>query len=149
MPRQPRRSKIVEVSSLPEEGLWISPTGERIPVREHLLTIQDHAELFDLSPTEVSGVGIDGLRNVAVRLIDASWTRFRYLDGVWNFEVNDAKRKLELIRAVLADCGALEHETVSICQTAPFAEFTASVADLQSAGLPGEPGEHLNTWRFS
>ena len=76
--------------SLPPEGLWVSPTGKMESVNEHLMAIAERPDLFGLSPNEVKGADELALRAIAERLITQGWTRFRYLDGKYLFEVDNA-----------------------------------------------------------
>jgi len=98
---------------LPPEGLWVSPSGKMMPVQEHLLAIRDRPDLFDLSRNEVPQ-DLDQVRKIAENLISKGWTRYRYLDGKYHFEVDDVGKRIGLIDEILGKAQAIPQELVVI-----------------------------------
>ena len=135
---------------LPPEGLWISPEGEPIPVIEHLLEIHHNPEKFGLAPKDVRGLSIENLRKVAVELIGKGWTRFRFLSGTWNFEVDSVKVRLSTIEDVLVRQMAYPQERVVVSQAAPKRDFQGTVAEFYDRSMfrHYELGR-ANTWRVT
>ena len=135
---------------LPPEGLWISPEGDFHEVVEHLIALRDEPELFDLSWLEVSNADVKELRGIAVKMISNGWIRFRYLSGVYFFEVDRAKRRVSMIESILVECAAHESEKVVISQVSHDLEFTGTVADFYDRKIFGYyANPKRNTWRFS
>ncbi len=134
---------------LPPEGLWIDPTGEYFPVTEHLLALRQRPDLFGLSD-DTKRADIPQLREFAVALIESGWTRFRYLDGTWLFEVDNAKRKMLLIEDVLSHCNAYGEERVTISQISPKVESEGTVDDVYDRTiLRFQSNPKKNKWRLS
>ena len=143
-------SKRKRKDDLPPEGLWISPEGRWIPVVEHLLALQHHPDEFGLSEDFVKRMSIVNLRNLAVDMITNGWIRFRYLSGVYAFEVDNAKRRIEVIEDVLQAANALPNEAVAISQISPMREFQAAVQDAFDRTIFGfQENPNKNTWRLS
>lgn len=134
--------------TLPPEGLWISPTGRRIPVVEHLLAIQQYPELFDVDVSRHADVR--ELRDVAETMIRRGWVRFRYLSGTYAFEVDKARDRMGLIADVLASARALSFETVLISQVTPVRDFEGTVDDVYNHTILGSQANPAkNGWRFT
>lgn len=135
---------------LPPEGLWVSPDGEPVPVVEHLITIKENPEIFGLPPREVAKARIEDLRKIAVKLIAEGWTRFRFLGGVWNFEVNNIRMRKELIEEILVSHRAWPQERIIISQADPKRDYQGTVAQFYDRSLfrHYELGR-LSRWRFS
>jgi hypothetical protein len=121
--------------SLPPEGLWISPAGVQMPINEHLMALAEAPEQFGLSQQEVAGADEMVLRKIAERLISQGWMRFRYLDGVYNFEVDDARKRVATIEEVLAAANAIPEEAIFVVQFVPPKEYQGTVADLYERSL--------------
>lgn len=98
---------------LPPEGLWVSPGGKMMPVQEHLLAIRDRPDLFGLSRNEVPR-NLDQVRKIAEDLISKGWTRYRYLDGKYHFEVDAARKRIGLVDEILGKAHAIPQELVVI-----------------------------------
>ena len=120
---------------LPPEGLWISPAGKRESVNEHLMAIAERPDLFGLSRREVEGADEAVLRKIAERLIAQGWTRYRYLDGKYMFEVDDARRRTGTIEEVLMSAHALPQEGIFVVQFSPHMEYEGTVGDLYERSL--------------
>lgn len=144
----PKRKK---ASSLPPEGLWISPEGERHDINEHLMAIRERPEDFGLSLRDVAGQDIDGLRRVAEDLIGQGWTRYRYLDGRYHFEVDSATRRMRIIEDVLMEAQAHQDEEVWISQVSPPQEYQGKVSEVYDRVIIRFQKKHVerNKWRFS
>lgn len=140
----------VEEHGLPPEGLWISPDGEPVEVIEHLITIQQEPEKFGLSPRDVGRASIKNLRDIAIELIKVGWTRFRFLGGVWGFEVYQVKSKISLIEDVLVAQNAYPQERVLISQASPKRDYQGTVAEFYDRAMfrHYELGRR-NNWRMS
>ncbi len=144
-----KKRKNEEVCDLPPEGLWISPSEKYIEVSEHLMAIRERPDLFGISE-DTSRLDIQDLREWAVDLIESGWTRFRYLDGVWLFEVDNIKKKLSLIEDVLVHCKAYEVESVNISQISPLLEIEGTVSDVFDRKiLRFQTNPKKNKWRLS
>lgn len=142
----------VQDKGLPPEGLWVSPNGKRTSVIEHLIEIQHHPETFDLTAREVKGASIQDLHAIAVKLILGGWTRFRFLSGVWNFEVDSVKVRRQLIEDILVTHQAFHLERVVISQATPKRDYQGSVAQFydQSMFRHYELGRSSSsTWRVT
>lgn len=139
-----------EERGLPPEGLWVSPDGEGIPVVEHLLAIKQEPERFGIPQREVRTAGIDELRALSVKLIKEGWTRFRFLGGVWNFEVDTVKMKKDLIEEILVSHRAWPQERIIISRMSPKRDYQGSVVQFYDRSIFRyyERGR-LNRWRFS
>lgn len=136
--------------ALPPEGLWISPSGKRIPVIEHLITIQHHPMKFGLDFGDVEGLDIVQLREVADGLIRNGWIRFRHFGDSYNFEVESARGKIETVEEVLVNLEAYEGERVYISQASPRKDFVGTVADVFDRKIFGyQENPRKNRWRFS
>lgn len=136
--------------ALPPEGLWISPDGDRIPVIEHLITIQHEPVLFGFKAGELRGFSVEDLRELAEALIKSGWVRFRHFGTSYNFEVDNARRRIGVIESVLADLDVFEGERVYISQVSPRKDLVGTVADVFDRKILGyyeNPGK--NRWRFS
>ncbi len=147
-----RKKKYLEEDDggLEPEGMWVSPTGEYIIVVEHLLAISSEPERFDLPQSLLGERDVETLRAAAVSLIKNGWTRFRYLVGVYAFEVDNAARRMSVIEKVLADVKAYTAESVSISEFDPRREYEGTVEDVfdrRITRFAANPGK--NTWRFS
>lgn len=116
--------------SLPPEGLWISPNGKQEPVNEHLMAIAERPDLFGLDSQEVRGADEKALRAIAERLITQGWTRYRYLDGKYLFEVDNAPHRARIIEDVLQQANAISQEEVIVTQFSPHMEYSGTVAQL-------------------
>lgn len=138
------------MKSLPPEGLWISPEGRMIPVVEHMPTIQQYPQLFGLSKSDVHGLTLRQLRGLGEELILDGWIRFRYLSGVYHFEVGRAKSKIRLIEDVLVEASAVTDEEVRISQAAPRREFVGTVGDVFERAIFGYQENPIkNKWRIT
>ena len=139
-----------EGRGLPPEGLWVSPDGEAIPVIEHLLALKEEPERFGLSPRDVAKAGVKELRELAVTIISEGWTRFRFLGGVWNFEVDNVKMKKDLIEEILVTHQAWPQERIVISQAKPKRDYQGAVAQFYDRSMfrHYELGR-LSRWRFS
>lgn len=138
--------------ALPPEGLWIAPDGKRwVPVVEHLATLAEYPQYFDLSPRDVKGASIDDLRALANEIIRDGWTRFRVLDDVMHVEVNNLRQKISVIDAVLVEVGAGLKDRVIISQSSPRREFECKAADVFDRVVErfSETNPRKNRWRFS
>ena len=147
-----RGSKGLEgrMKSLPPEGLWISPEGKMIPVVEHLPTIQQYPEMFGFRKSEVRGLSIQDLRELAEELILDGWVRFRYLSGKYHFEVARAKPVIRLIEDVLVEAQAQNDEEVRISQASPKKEFVGTVEDVFERAIFGYQENPIkNRWRIT
>ena len=120
---------------LPPEGLWISPSGEVIPVVEHLIEIQRNPEPFGLSPREVDQRSMEELRDIARFLIRDGWTRFRYLSGIWHFEVDQAKPWISIFKDILVQGNAYPQEQVAIAQASPKRDYRGTVAQFHDRSM--------------
>jgi hypothetical protein len=139
-----------EERGLPPEGLWVSPDGEPVPVIEHLLALKEAPETFGLSVRDVERSGLIELRELAVKIIKEGWTRFRFLSGVWNFEVNSIRNKKDLIEEILVTPQAWPQERIVISQASPKRDYQGSVSQFYDRSMfrHYELG-HLSRWRFS
>lgn len=139
-----------EERGLPPEGLWVAPDGEGIPVIEHLIALKEEPERYGLSPRDVQKAGIKELRELAVGLIKEGWTRFRFLGGVWNFEVDSVKMKTGLIEEILVTHQAWPQERIIVSQVSPKRDYQGTVAQFYDRSMfrHYELGR-LNRWRFS
>lgn len=139
-----------EDRGLPPEGLWVSPDGEAIPVIEHLLALKEQPERYGLQRRDVERATVKDLRDLAVKIISEGWTRFRFLGGVWNFEVNNVKNKKDLIEEILVTHQAWPQERIIISQANPKRDYQGSVAQFYDRSLfrHYELGR-LNRWRLS
>ena len=143
-------------TDLPPEGLWISPFGGRHcgrkhPIVEHVLAIRSDPEVFGLTRRDVSALDLGGLRDLAIGLIRRGWTRFRYLDGRYMFEVDSAEKRIPVILGVLADAGAHDQEEAWVSQVSPLAEFQGRVGEVRDRRILRNPVEALKPtwWRLS
>ncbi len=148
-----KKKKRKSACDLPPEGLWISPNGKQIEVIEHLMAIGQRPDLFGLSG-DYRHADTKDLRDLAVELIEAGWTRYRYLDGTYLFEVDNAKKKMALIEDVLSDCGAHEFENVTISQLsqthAVATDYSGTVADVYDRAIMRfQSNPKKNKWRLS
>jgi hypothetical protein len=133
----------------PPTGLWISPKGKMIPVIEHLLAIQKKPAAFGL-PESVRDLELEELHAVGEKLIASGWTRFRWLMGVYAFEVDDARERLPLIEQILVAAKASEDENVAISQVSPKREYQGTVRDVFDRVIfRFSQNPKKNTWRFS
>jgi hypothetical protein len=136
-------------SSLPPEGLWISPDGERFEVYEHLIALRERPDIFGL-PESLGRADVKTLRDIAVALIEDGWIRYRYLAGVHAFEVNSAKKRMGDIEDVLVLAKAGADETTTISQLTPKREFEAKVSDVFDRTIFGfQENPKRNKWRLS
>src|SRR3990170_1849178 len=145
--RMPREE--FEDKGLPPEGLWVSPDGRKISVIEHLIEIQHHPETFGLSRRDVKGASIQDLHGMAVKLILDGWTRFRFLSGVWNFEVDSVKRRRQLIEDILVTHQAFHLERVVISQATPKRDYQGSVAQFYDQSMFRHYELGRSTWRVT
>jgi hypothetical protein len=139
----------LEEKGLPPEGLWVSPDGTRISVIEHLIEIQHHPQTFGLTAREVKGASISDLHGMAVKLILDGWTRFRFLSGVWNFEVDSVKRRRQLIEDILVTHQAFHLERVVISQATPKRDYQGSVAQFYDQSMFRHYELGRSTWRVT
>ena len=124
----------------PPEGLWISPSGRRHHVNEHLLAIRESPLEFGLSDWDVRRLDLDAIRKLAEGLIAKGWTRYRYLDGVHHFELDDAGRKTGVIGDVLGLARALPMEQLAITQQLSPRTFEGMVGDFLDRAILGLAG---------
>lgn len=145
-----KKKKRKDACDLPPEGLWISPNGKQFEVVEHLMALRERPDLFDLSG-DYRHADTEELRDMAVELIKSGWTRFRYLDGTYFFEVDNAKKRMALMEDVLSGCGAHEFEDVIISQLqAPATDYQGTVADLYDRKIMRfQSNPKKNKWRLS
>jgi len=129
------KAKGVEEEGLRPEGLWLSPDGEEVPVIEHLIEIQHNPEAFGLSPRDVKGVTIENLRDIAVDLIKKGWTRFRYLSGTWNFEVDSVRSRIDAIERILVGHRAYPQERVVVSQATPKRDYQGTVSEFYDRSM--------------
>ena len=150
LPRSPKKPK-QDIWSLPPEGLWISPSGQRHGVNEHLLAIRESPEEFGLSGKEVRGRNLDAIRLLGEGLIADGWTRYRYLDGVYHFEVNDAKNKISVIKDILSLARAIPHEQVFITQRLSPRAFKGTVGDFLDQTIFGvaDKSAEADAWAWT
>ena len=87
---------------------------------------------------------------MAVDLIKDGWTRFRFLGGVWNFEVNNVRTKKDLIEEILVTHQAWPQERIIISQVSPQRDYQGTVAQFYDRSLfrHYELGR-VTGWRFS
>lgn len=138
------------MKSLPPEGLWISPSGKKIRVIEHLITISQYPEKFGLTHGEVEGLTIGELRELADVLIMGGWVRYRHFGDSYNFEVVNAKKKIKTIEDILALVGGYGPERVFIAQAEPRKEFVGTVDDVFERRIFGyQENPSRNRWRFT
>lgn len=131
--------------SLPVEGLWVSPSGEMRDVNEHLLALKEDPEWFNLSNVPNS---IDELRKLAENLIANGWVRYRYLDGVYNFEVDNARNKIQIIEKILAKAHAIPQEEIAISEiNGKF--YQGKVEDLYERSLFRFASKKIHKWAWS
>lgn len=150
MAKKKRKSRAApEEPGLPPEGLWISPSGDAIPVIEHLIEIQQNPEPFGLAPKDVERRSIKDLRQIARSLIQDGWTRFRYLSGTWNFEVDQAKLRISLIQEVLVQGKAYPEERVVIAQLSPKRDYQGTVAEFYDRSMFRHYELGGNRWRLT
>ena len=121
--------------SLPPEGLWISPAGKMESVNEHLLALAERPDIFGLTQQDVAGADEKSLLALGERLIVAGWTRYRYLDGKYLFEVDNAKNRAGIIERVLQKAQAISQEEVVITQFSPHQEFSGTVGALYDGSI--------------
>jgi hypothetical protein len=140
---------------MPPEGLWISPTGKMEPVNEHLLALAERPDIFGLSEQEVRGADEKALRKLGERLIMQGWTRYRYLNGKYLFEVDNVRNRIATIEKVLQAANAIPQEELVIAQFSPHQEFNCTVEDLYEGKLSERSIFQLAakkatcTWAFS
>ncbi len=143
-----RKKKRSFPQELPPEGLWITPSGKRIVVIEHLLALAEFPEVFGLAGQPK--LDTKELRDLAEGLIAEGWVRYRFLSGTHAFELRDARDRVSVIEDVLAHVGAHEFESVSISQPEPLREWNATVADVFNRSIfRFSNNPRRNTWRFS
>ena len=132
---------------LPPEGLWVSPEGKMMPVQEHLLAIRDRPDLFGLSRQEVPQ-DLDQVRIIAESLITKGWTRYRYLDGRYHFEVDDVRKRIGLIDDILGKARAIPQELVVIT---PIGGKTleGTVQDVFDRVIMRFAAKTMDKWSFS
>lgn len=119
---------------MPPEGLWISPTGKSVNMNEHLIAIRDDPDSFGIPYSEVESIKglpmedqIDYLRKIADGMISQGWTRYRYLDGTYHFEVDDAQRRHSVIDDILARANAAPQESLIVSQVLSPRTFEGTV----------------------
>lgn len=138
------------MKGLPPEGLWISPQGKRIRVIEHLITIAQFPEKFGGTQKDVQGKSIEQLRAIADGLIREGWVRYRHFGDSYNFEVSNAKKKIETIEDVLTLVGAYGPERVFIAQAEPRKELVGTVEDVFERRIFGyQENPRKSRWRFT
>ena len=139
----------VKKHQLPPEGLWVSPDGKHVSVTEHLLALQHYPETFGL-PESTRKADIPVLRDLAEGLIRDGWVRFRHLAGTYAFEVDNAKRRIDVITDILTLVDAFVYENVTISQVKPLKEFQGTVADVYDRKVFGyQENPAHNRWRFT
>lgn len=138
-----------EAGEAPVEALWVSPEGEEIPVIEHLIEISQHPEKFDLTERDVAGLSIVGLRDLSAELIKKGWVRFRYLSGVWNFEIDSLRMRVGVIEDILVRQQALPHERVVVSQAKPKRDYRGTVAQFYDRTMFGRYDLGRNPWRVT
>lgn len=139
-----------EDHGLPPEGLWVSPDGDPVTVIEHLIALKENPEIFGLTEREVEKAKVKDLRDIAVKLIGSGWMRFRFLGGVWAFEVNSVKAKTGLIEEILVGQNAYPEERVIVSQVSPKRDYQGSVSQFYDRSMfrHYELGRG-NRWRVS
>jgi hypothetical protein len=81
-----------------QEGLWISPCGQSMPVTEHLQTLSQYPEKFSLSRSEVPiSADIGTLRAIALQLIRDGWIRLRLFELTFLIEVYSIEKSRAII----------------------------------------------------
>jgi hypothetical protein len=147
-----KKRKQSDDDALPVEGLWVSPTGEEIEVIEHLLAIKEKPERFGIPLAAVASADTLALREIGVELIRTGWIRFRYLSGVYAFEVDTLRKRYDKIESILIKARAYEAEDVTISQFIPFAEFNCTVLDVYERKVERfsqNPPRRANSWRLT
>lgn len=143
----------MKLQQLPPEGLWISPEGDRIPVVEHMIALQQFPHLFGLLERHVKGKPIEHLATIAADLVRKGWTRFRNFGYVYAFEVDRISMRWGLVESILSDGNALLEEKVSISQAFPRSRADGTVSEVYERTLifrKENPRRHgLGHWRFT
>jgi len=118
------------------EGFWLSPYYEKIPVIEHLITIQQEPHSFGLTQRDVAGQDVAGLRQIAEDLIHEGWIRYRYLAGTHYIEMGRFNRdKVErVLFEELTDEPMLEERLV-IEVAAPRKEYVGTIAAMLEGSM--------------
>jgi len=138
------------MKGLPVEGLWVSPSGERLTVIEHLISIQQHPEFFGIQKSKVHKADILALRNIAEELIRSGWLRFRFFPSAYAFEVDSVRRRISTIEQILVESEAFEREEVVISQAIPKREFRGMVKDVYDRTIFGyQANPKRNSWRVT
>lgn len=120
-----------------------------IPVVEHLIEIQQNPAAFDLDLSEVRTLSISDLRNLAQRLIQHGWIRFRYLSGTWNFEVDRVRMRIGILEDVLVQGKAYPQERVVIAQAVPRRDYQGTVAEFYDRSMFSHYDLGRNRWRVT
>lgn len=122
-----------------------------IPAVEHVGELRSEPEPFGLSPKDVAGTSLPQLKKIAIGLIREGWTRFRFIDGCYRFEIcrlDDRTRALMV--GVLRKCGVVPREQISISVLDPLAEHECDAARFLADGSGMRPTDvRRNAWRFS
>ena len=111
------------------EGYWISPSGDFIPVTEHLVALQREPQLFGIPVRQVRGANIKQLSDVAVDLIKSGWVRARYLSPQgYLFEISGLSHgNYELIEEFLIRSKAFIKENITIETVKPVKTYSGTV----------------------
>lgn len=132
---------------LPPKSLWVSPDGKMMPVQEHLLAIRDRPDLFGLSRNEVPQ-DLDQVRKIAEGLIARGWTRYRYLDGRYHFEVDDARKRIGLVDKILGKAHAVPQGLVAITPTGGKT-LEGTVQDVLDRVIMRLVAKKMDKWAWS
>lgn len=139
-------------SGLPPEGLWISPEGEAFPISEHLIGIAERPQDFGISPSQLPSTSDPDhrtkLRELAEGLIAKGWTRYRYMGGIYHFEVDSLRRRIRLIDDILAKADAYEKEPVTI-SSSDGSVVSGTVGDVQERAIFKMASKKPDKWAWS
>ncbi len=142
-----------------QEGLWISPTGERIPVIEHLQEIQKNPETFNLDQQDVDITGLTPemavakLGNIALGLIRNGWIRYRMFDIVHHFEVgnlNNSRTKKMVLEILSENVSWPDGERVEINNASTNYSMQETVKQFMlTASTAKYPSDAHKNWSLS
>lgn len=112
--------------------------------------IQRYPETFGLAERDVAGASIPALASIAEELIKDGWTRYRPWSGLYVFEVDNARRRIDLVERILVDADAFEGEQVKISQARPRRQFDGFVSEVFDRTIfRYQENPYGNKWRFS
>jgi len=139
----------------PADGLWISPEGRAVPVFEHMLSIREKPEDFGLTQQDVAHIqnvkdpsDWAALREIALKLIDQGWVRYRYQGGTYHFEVDDVRRKMRVIDDVLLWAGAYDKEPVLLVDRSGR-NLRGTVEDVRTRSIEKMASKKFDKWAWS